>query len=72
MKTQTKVNSFLLYTEQWPAIALLSDVQRSALLQAIFALHGACPPPELDDMTKAIFLLLKPRYEKNHVCRESA
>ena len=60
-----KVNSFILYTEQWPAISLLTDVQRSALMQAIFALHGACSMPELDDMTKAIFLLMKPRFEEN-------
>lgn len=60
-----KVNSFILYTEQWPAISLLKDVQRSILMQAIFALHGACPMPDLDDMTKAIFLLMKPRFEEN-------
>lgn len=65
METQGKVNSFILYTEQWPAISLLNDVQRSVLLQAIFALHGACPMPELDDITKAIFLLMKPRFEEN-------
>lgn len=28
METQEKVNSFILYTEQWPAISLLNDVQR--------------------------------------------
>ena len=60
-----KVNSFILYTEQWPAISLLNDIQRSTLMQAIFALHGACPMPELDDITKAIFLLMKPRFEEN-------
>ena len=65
METQEKVNSFILYTEQWPAISLLNDVQRSTLMQAIFALHGACTMPELDDMTKAIFLLMKPRFEEN-------
>lgn len=65
METQEKVNSFILYTEQWPAISLLNDFQRSALLQAIFALHGACPMPELDNITKAIFLLMKPRFEEN-------
>ena len=65
METQEKVNSFILYTEQWPAISLLNDVQRSTLMQAIFALHGACQMPELDDMTKAIFLLMKPRFEEN-------
>lgn len=65
METQKKVNSFILYTEQWPAISLLNDVQRSTLIQAIFALHGACPMPELDDITKAIFLLMKPRFEEN-------
>lgn len=65
METQEKVNSFILYTEQWPAISLLNDVQRSNLMQAIFALHGACPMPELDDITKAIFLLMKPRFEGN-------
>lgn len=65
METQEKVNSFILYTEQWPAISLLNDVQRSTLMQAIFALHGACSMPELDDMTKAIFLLMKPRFEEN-------
>ena len=59
------VNSFILYTEQWPAIALLSDSQRSLLLQAMFALHGACEMPPLDDMTKAIFLLMKPRFDLN-------
>ena len=59
------VNSFILYTEQWPAIALLSDSQRSLLLQAMFALHGACEMPLLDDMTKAIFLLMKPRFDLN-------
>ena len=65
METQEKVNSFILYTEQWPAISLLNDVQRSTLMQAIFALHGACQMPDLDDITKAIFLLMKPRFEEN-------
>lgn len=65
METQEKVNSFILYTEQWPAISLLNDVQRSTLMQAVFALHGACSMPDLDDMTKAIFLLMKPRFEEN-------
>lgn len=60
-----KVNSFVLYTEQWPAISLLNAVQRAALLQAIFSLHGACAEPAMDDMTKAIFLLMKPRFEEN-------
>ena len=57
--------SFVLYSEQWPAISLLNDAQRSCLMQAIFALHGACEMPELDDITKAIFLLMKPRFESN-------
>lgn len=65
MEYQEKVNSFILYTEQWPAISLLNTIQRSALLQAVFALHGACSMPDLDDMTKAIFLLMKPRFEEN-------
>lgn len=64
-ENEEKVNSFVLYTEQWPAISLLNAGQRSCLMQAIFALHGACSMPELDDMTKAIFLLMKPRFEEN-------
>lgn len=59
------MDSFILYAEQWPAIALLDDHQKAALMQAMFALHGACDMPDMDSITQAIFLLMKPRFEAN-------
>lgn len=59
------MESFVLYAEQWPAIALLDARQKAELLQAIFALHGACEMPELDVVTNAIFLMMRPRFNAN-------
>lgn len=59
------MESFVLYAEQWPAIALLDARQKAELLQAIFSLHGACEMPELDVVTNVIFLMMKPRFNAN-------
>lgn len=59
------MESFVLYAEQWPAIALLDARQKAELLQAVFSLHGACEMPELDVVTNAIFLMMKPRFNAN-------
>lgn len=59
------MENFVLYAEQWPAIALLDARQKAELLQAIFALHGACEMPELDVVTNVIFLMMKPRFNAN-------
>ena len=70
-------DSFIMYTEQWPALSLLSDAQLADLMRAIFALHGAgCSAPELDLPTQAVFLLMRPRFGANkaryeEICRRN-
>lgn len=59
------MDSFVLFCEQWPALALLSDEDRGRLMQAIFSLHGACEMPELSTTAQAIFLMMRPRMEEN-------
>lgn len=59
--------SFIMYTESWSGIQLLSREQRGDLLTALMAFNGAddCEMPEMDQATACIFAMLRPRLEAN-------
>ena len=59
--------SFIMYTESWSGIQLLSREQRGDLLTALMAFHGAddCEMPEMDQATECVFAMLRPRLEAN-------
>lgn len=59
--------SFIMYTESWSGIQLLSRKQRGDLLTALMAFNGAddCEMPEMDQATACIFAMLRPRLEAN-------
>lgn len=62
MENSNNASDFIMYGEWWPAISMLSDGQRGVLLHALFAAcAGCCEMPKLDEQTKVIFLLIKPR-----------
>lgn len=53
--------SFIMYTESWSGIQLLSREQRGDLLTALMAFNGAddCEMPEMDQATACIFAISK-------------
>lgn len=57
--------SFVVFTEHWSGMALLSREQRGDLLEALMALHGACEMPELDQATAIVLAMIRPRMEAN-------
>ena len=59
--------SFIMYTESWSGIQLLSREQRGDLLTALMAFNGAddCEMPEMDQATACTFAMLRPRLEAN-------
>ena len=59
--------SFIMYTESWSGMQLLSREQRGDLLTALMAFNGAddCEMPEMDQATACIFAMLRPRLEAN-------
>ena len=63
METQNNnAHNFVVYSEWWEAISMLTNEQRGILLQAMFsASSGLCGMPEMDAITKAVFLLIRPR-----------
>lgn len=63
--------SFIMYTESWSGIQLLSREQRGDLLTALMAFHGAddCEMPKLDQATACVFAIAK---RKAHVVDERA
>lgn len=59
--------SFIMYTESWSGMHLLSREQRGDLLTALMAFNGAddCEMPEMDQATACVFAMLRPRLEAN-------
>ena len=57
--------SFVVFTEHWSGMALLSREQRGDLLEALMAMHGACEMPELDQATAIVLAMIRPRMEAN-------
>lgn len=52
--------SFIMYTESWSGIQLLSREQRGRLLTALMAYYGAdCKTPELDQATACVFEMVR-------------
>ena len=53
--------SFIMYTESWSGIQLLSREQRGDLLTALMAFNGAddCEMPEMDQATACVFAMLR-------------
>lgn len=53
--------SFIMYTESWSGIQLLSREQRGDLLTALMAFNGAdgCEMPEMDQATACVFEMVK-------------
>ena len=52
---------FIMYTESWSGIQILSREQRGDLLTALMAFNGAddCEMPEMDQATECIFEMVK-------------
>lgn len=46
--------SFLLYIDSYPDISMLNQEQKGDLLDGIYAFHGACECPELDQATAIV------------------
>ena len=57
--------SFVLFTESWSGIQLLSREQKGDLLQALMAEHGVCTMPEMDQVTTVVFQMMLPRMRAN-------
>ena len=57
--------SFVLFTESWSGIQLLSREQKGDLLQALMAEHGVCAMPEMDHVTTVVFQMMLPRMRAN-------
>lgn len=57
--------SFVVFTEHWSGMALLSREQRGDLLEALMAMHGACDMPDLDQATAIVLAMIRPRMEAN-------
>ncbi len=58
-------DSFVLFTEHWSGMELLSLEQRGLLLTALMADHDACPMPQLDQTTTVVLAMMRPRMEAN-------
>ncbi len=58
-------DSFVVFTEHWNGMALLTREQKGDLLQALMAMHGACEMPELDQATSIVLAMMRPRMEAN-------
>lgn len=57
--------SFVIFTESWSGIQLLSREQKGDLLQALMAEHGVCSMPEMDQVTTVVFQMMMPRMRAN-------
>ena len=49
--------SFLLYIDSYPDISMLNQEQKGDLLDGIYAFHGACECPELDQATAIVLMV---------------
>jgi len=58
-----KNSNFMFHLEQWESLSTLSNEQLGALLRAIFSYHMEEAVPDMDVITKALFLMMKPRFD---------